>query len=162
MIGQHDPTVREDIQKFGCAFMSILVPRIHELGVDLDGPSLACYWDNLIAKGVISGDLNGDGVLGDTPDELCIQSFDAFCKALPELKLAFVTKCDDSVFFAPLLKLYANDPHYYGVTRWYNPNSKLSHYVHGFAKQVDWDPIEEGSETVKHGYPVGLRILRRV
>lgn len=157
MIYQNDPIIVKlcpEMAHYGCAFLSLAWYREHYLHLPWNASDLINSWWKARDKGIISGDLNGDG---DTDDggECEIQDWTELCNILG------VRMQNIPGHFSPCDPIARGN---YSICAWYNPNTKFTHFVVGTKKPVEFDPISGGSRTVREGYPDprGLRIFKRV
>lgn len=146
MIFQTDKRMPIEHQHVGCAFNSVAFARELYLNKPWSADELAAAWNGAITVGFVSGDLNKSGILGDSPDELCIQNWQQIAEYLgAPLK-----------YFGEFKPGSPERVGRYLLARWYNPTTKFNHFVVGDDKPVVWDPIEGGSRTVREGSCVGL------
>ncbi len=156
MIYQTDKSLPKALQKYGCAFTALASYREFYGKVPWTARELADSWNSAIAKGIISGDLNGDGDMDD-PGESTIQDWGRLIKhlGLPLVykgKAKLGTKAD------------------FAICAWLNPRTGFVHFVVGDKRPVFFDPIYPGSVTVKEGKPMelgadgqgGLRLFSRL
>ena len=149
MIYQTDPLMGKYYNKYGCLFTSIAYARELLRGHVWTASDLRSKWDESIAKGAITGDLNGDGDMDD-PGELVINDHDAVCRIL-FVDLAYIpghhnpdTAIDDKT---------------YAVGAFFNPRTNFTHFAAvGRDKKVIFDPIKGGSVTCREGYLKSLRL----
>lgn len=158
MIKQTDPRLPPEANHFACAFDSIAYFREAYQGKPWSVEELASAWKGAILSGLISGDLNGSGILGDAPEELVIQSWQSIADYLG-CALQYLGKFPQG---AP--ERIGN----FAVCAWHNDRTGFTHFVVGDSRPVEWDPIDGGSVTVREGYPMplgaygrgGLRIFK--
>jgi hypothetical protein len=65
-ICQKDPALKPEIQKYGCYFLSIL----YHSPETLNARDANVVWDMCVRRGIITGDLNGDGDVDDANESL--------------------------------------------------------------------------------------------
>lgn len=150
MIYQTNPRLRPEMNHFACAFDSLAYFRERYQNKPWTEAELQAAWDGAIKSGLISGDLNNNGIMGDTPEELVIQDWQ---------KLANYLGC--AVQY--LGKFTLDAPQWDGafpIVQWYNRRTKFRHFVVGDRSPVQWDPIEGGSITVKEGVPLDVRLFK--
>lgn len=148
MIYQDDDGMDEELKHYGCAFRSLAYYR------DLRGGTwtkdeLNALWRTAIAKGIISGDLNMDGDY-DEVNELVIQSWQGLVDHL-RLPLTAIEGHQPLSFPLP--------PKAFALCEWFNPATRFRHFVVGSKRPVAFDPIRNGSRTVREGHPVSLRVF---
>ena len=149
MIPQNHPLLAGWIQHYACLadaiasyreFVQGKPWRVHEFGAALH---LA------VDKGIISGDLNGDGDMDD-PTEALILDFQKYVDHMG-LPLKYLGKFDQGDFDR------FSGPGYWVAVAWKNPRTGFVHWVIGNRKPVRWDSIQGGSVTVAEGAPYPLQ-----
>lgn len=150
MIYQTDRRLSKYLQKYGCLFTSLAYARPYLGGKDWGAGELQGVWDEAVAKGVLSGDLNKDGDLDDA-GELEIQNYPILLRMLK----------------VPLIWIPGHHPPetpiekgVYAVGAFFNPRTKFTHFaVIDREKKVLFDPIAGGSVTCREGYLKSLRLF---
>jgi len=149
MVYQTDKRMPIEHQHVGCAFNAVAFARELYLNLPWTAEELGKAWNEAIRRGLVSGDLNKSGILGDRPDELSIQNWQSIAEFL-ETPLRYFGS------FKPGAPERVGR---YLLARWYNPATKFTHFVVGDERPVVWDPIEGGSRTVREGTCVGLELF---
>jgi len=162
MYRQNDPTAPFDFQHYSCLFTSLLYSRPALGGKDWAIDEAVEAWEQCRALGIISGDLNGDGDYDDQGED----EIQRYSQLFTLLKLPL------EVMPASALKMPLNaagrvlpakvplGPDYWVIEAWH---WKITHFVvnDGTGKKpVRFDPIRNGSLTVKNGIPESLRVFR--
>lgn len=142
MIYQTNGEETLEFNHVGCLYDDHAYARELYLGKPWAAQELKKSWVDAIAKGIVSGDLNHNGRLGDDPNELLIQNWDDLAKHTGSpLK-----------FFGQFPPGAPEKTGRYIIARWFNPNTGFRHFVVGDEKPPVWDPIEGGSRTVREGH----------
>ena len=160
----------DDIAHFACAYMCANFSKEHILGVSVLQQFLIDGWNGAIQRGIISGDVNGDGVRGDDPRELLIQDYQKLFDYLglplravdqASLGLPMVKDRFGELRIAPTRAPL--DPAKYWVHEcwvW-----KIGHFIvsDGPGQSDPWyDPIMGGSLTRKNGHIETIRVFEIV
>lgn len=160
MIFQTNPLFAPSIIHAACAFDQVAYYRESRMGIPWRPHEFAEAWHGAVDRGIISGDLNGDGDMDD-PGEAVIQNWQDLADHL-KLPIKYLGKFPLSAFAR------FDTPDYWVITAW---RWKQTHWVKGIVRPVDWDSIEGGSMTVRNGAPQeldvkagtgGLRVLEVV
>jgi len=167
MVYQNDDGMPDTAQHYACAFMCILRARESLHGIPVTVASAGDAWNGAIKAGVISGDINGDGVMGDDPRELCIQDygrlFDFLHINLMEVPIESPGLPCDKDDNGILRILPTHEPidtrAYWVMERW---KWKISHFIlgDGTGTHIIYDPIRGGSLTRANGTVQDLRVFR--
>jgi hypothetical protein len=140
-----------------CAFDILASFREFVQGKPWRAHEFAAAWHGAVDRGLISGDLNGDGDMDD-PGEAVIQDWQKLVNFLG-LPLEYLGKFD--LVDYPKFDTSA----FWVLTAW---KWKITHWVSGIRAPVFWDSIAGGSQTVANGAPQplgrdgsgGLRVFR--
>ena len=150
MIYQTDRRLSKYLNKYGCLFTALAYARPYLGGREWGAIALQGAWDEAVAKGILSGDLNKDGDLDD-PGEIEIIDYSSLLRLLkvPLLWIPGHHNPDTSI-----------EKGIYVIGAFFNPRTKFTHFaVVDSKKKVIFDPIEGGSITCKEGYLKSLRLF---
>lgn len=148
IIRQTDKSLDENIQKYGCYFLSLA----HCTGKEFTASQLNFIWTICIDKGYINGDINGDGDMDDS-NEAVIVNPNGVCRELG-LLYKYVDK--------HISPHEAIPEGYLSIGRFYNRRTRHIHFVViNKYKTVIFDPIPN-SVTVKEGVLDSMRLYRPV
>jgi hypothetical protein len=151
MIKQTNPRLSPEMNHFACAFDCAAYFREAYQGKPWMTEELQTAWNDAIKSGIISGDLNHNGQLGDIAEELVIQDWQ---------KLVDFLGCN--LKFLRRDKPGTADPENFVIAEWFNPRTNFHHFVIGEKRPVEWDPIDDGSVTVREGYCLSIRIFEKL
>ncbi len=149
MVYQTDNLLANWIQHYGCTANGLAAYRDFCMGKPWRVHEWGASMHLAVDRGILSGDLNGDGDMDD-PAESLIQDYQKLADHFG-LPLKYLGKFDQSDFE----KFYG--PRYWVLVAWYNPRTKFTHWVIGNSKPVRWDSIKSGSVTVAEGTPYPLQ-----
>jgi hypothetical protein len=140
MLYQTDDEFIEEIQEYGCLFLSIAYYKTKHYGYEWTHKELNSLWITAKARGYINKKC-------EIEDYVRILS-------LLGINLRYLDK------HAPVQEIDSNAM--FAVTKWHNPNNDYNHFVVGTAKPVEYDPFSSGgSKTIREGYPVDMRLFAR-
>ena len=162
MYYQNDKTAPFDFQHYACLFSSLLYSRPASGGADWSIDEAVDAWKQCRALGIISGDLNGDGDYDDAGEDEIQRYSDLFTLLMLPLEVvpasALGRPLNASGRVLPVSVPLGSD--YWVIEAWH---WKITHFVvnDGTGKKpVRYDPIRNGSLTVKNGIPQSLRVFR--
>lgn len=162
MYCQNDNPAPFDFQHYSCLFSSLLYSRPYLGGKDFTLAEGVDLWMKSRARGLISGDLNGDDDYDDEGEDEIQRYADLF--EFAQLPLVYIPASslhlplDDKGRLLPVLEPF-DKKKYYVVEGWkYN----ILHFVTGNGtgkKPVIYDSIRGGSLSVAHGKCVTIRVF---
>jgi hypothetical protein len=137
------------IAKYGCFFMCMAYWLSLKKGHEVEYDYLSVIWQNAIAKGIISGDVNKDGDMDDG-NELLILDKDKLLR-LAGIDMRYIGS------FAP--NAVTKQDGVYFIGEMYNERTKFTHFV-GLDRnlKVEYDPIEN-SITAREGVLKSVRVF---
>lgn len=149
MVKQDNHLLAGWIQHYGCAGNGLAAYRELVMGNPWGVHEWGSAMHLAVHKGIISGDLNGDGDMDD-PAESLIQDYQRLADhfSLPLKYLGKFDQTDVDKF---------SGPGYWVLVSWYNPRTKFIHWVIGNKRPVQSDSISGGSVTVAEGAPYPLQ-----
>lgn len=159
MLYQNSPGIIPAVKENGCAFMCALYLGEAHFARHYNSDDVNSFWESAIANDIITGDLNGDGVVAG-PKEGRIRSWDKLMAHLVlPLRIVLRTHAGKPTHLHnPAMGI---PPGCFGICAW---QFELVHFVVGTERPVEYDPWYGGSRTVRYGAPQadGLRIFQRI
>ncbi len=139
MIRQYDKKLSKDMNKDGCAFLSLAYFSEKITLQKWDSILLVALWNKAKSMDVID-------------KENIIQEWDTLAKM-------FGLNYD---YLGWKEKDFVCNKDQFEICAWYNPRTKFTHFVVGNGKgKVEWDPLEV-SVTVREGHLDSKRVFERI
>lgn len=136
---QTDDSFIEEIQEYGCLFLSLAYYKTKTEGYEWSYKELNALWTQ--AKN--AGYINAKCEIVDYVNILRLFNID----------LIYTNKHE------PVKDI--DEDRYFAITKWFNKNTY--HFVVGSKKPVEYDPYSaKGSKTVREGIPIDMRLFEKV
>ncbi len=159
MLYQTDDRLNKYINEFGCLFCSVLfkVEKRTRPTNPFSADEILAIYNSGMANGVI-GPEKSDGQ-GNPVDGCYINDLNALLNLAGAGNASFDVNPGSGDIFWPVGSGVMHNEEC--IQRWHNPRTGFTHFVCGAQTgDVEWDPIEGGSVTVREGSPNAYNLIQ--